>query len=131
MTGGSIVVTGDVGSEAGLRMRRGLIAAGGSCGDFAAAGMIAGTLVVAGKLGRGAGAGMKRGTLLTGDPDPEVGPGFRFSCDYRPAFIGLLAGQLRQLSFAGSHLTGATVRCFRGDLLTGGNGELLVLSPRA
>ncbi|MFO0847650.1 MAG: formylmethanofuran dehydrogenase subunit C [Gemmataceae bacterium] len=124
MTGGTIVVTGDVGAEAGVRMRRGLIAVGGEAGPFAAAAMIAGTLVVGNKLGRGAGAGMKRGTILTADPEPEIGPGFRFSCDIRPAFLGLLADHLHRLHFTAP--VGGSVRCYRGDLLAGGNGELLV-----
>jgi formylmethanofuran dehydrogenase subunit C len=67
---------------------------------------------------------MKRGTILACGPEPEVGPGLRYSCDYAPAFLGVLAAHLRRLDFAVA--IPASVRCFRGDLLTGGNGELLV-----
>jgi formylmethanofuran dehydrogenase subunit C len=124
MTGGVIHVRGDAGGECGLLMRRGLILVGGACGEFAGASMIAGTLV-AGRLVRGAGAGMKRGTLIA-DAVDELAPGFRFSCDYRPAYLALLAAELRRHGYAAGWLDGRPVRCFRGDVLTGGNGELLV-----
>ncbi len=122
MTGGSILVRGEAGHEVGLLMRRGLIVVEGNCGEFAGASMIAGTLVVRGKMGRRGGAGMKRGTLLALGGVEEVSPGFRHSCDYESAFLRLLlkAVELPQVE---------RVACYRGDLLTGGKGELLVLSP--
>lgn len=123
MTGGTINVRGDVGVECGAAMRRGLILVGGACGEFAGAGMIAGTLV-AGRLGRWAGAGLKRGTLLAGSVE-GLPPGFRHCCDYRPAFLGLLLAELRRQGYAADWLT-AGVRCFRGDVLAGGNGELFL-----
>ena len=123
MTGGVIHVRGDVGVECGAAMRRGLILVGGACGEFAGAGMIAGT-VVATRLGRRAGAGLKRGTLLAGSVE-ELPPGFRQCCDYRPAFLGLLLTELRRHRYTADWLT-AGVRCHRGDVLAGGNGELLL-----
>ncbi len=130
MSGGTILVHGTAGDEVGLLMRRGLIAVGGGVGEFAAASMIAGTLIVAGSVGRAAGAGMKRGTLLLLGDEPELAPGFRFSCDYTPTFLGLLLGDLRRKGFHPvEELRPGSVRCFRGDLVNGGTGELLV-APR-
>jgi formylmethanofuran dehydrogenase subunit C len=127
MTGGTILIRGDAGDEVGLLMRRGLIAVEGGIGEFAAASMIAGTLVVAGVVGRAAGAGMKRGTLLALGDEPELGPGFRFSCEYAPAILGLLLGDLQRLAFGPANGFGRrTVRCFRGDLANGGSGEILI-----
>lgn len=119
MTGGRIEVCGSVGHEAGLLMRRGLIVVEGQCGEFAGASMIAGTIIVSGTLGRRAGAGMKRGTLLALGGLAEVSPGFRYSCDYQPAFLRLL--------LKGEDLPDVReVKCYRGDVLTGGKGELLI-----
>ncbi len=122
VTGGVIHCRGDVGAECGLLMRRGLILVGGTCGEFAGASMIAGTLI-AGRLGRGAGAGMKRGTLVA-EVVEELAPGFRHCCDYRPAFLELLLTELRRHEYAADWIS-SDVSCHRGDVLTGGNGELL------
>lgn len=125
MSGGTIAVRGDAGDEVGLLMRRGLIAVQGRCGDYAGAAMIAGTVVAAGGAGRRIGGGMKRGTLLVGGGGVELPPSFRFSCEYRPAFLGLLLSHLESLRFRTEGLTAPAYRCFRGDVLTGGRGELL------
>jgi len=122
MTGGRIHVRGDAGHELGLLMRRGLIVVEGNTGEFAGASMIAGTILVKGMLGRRAGAGMKRGTLLALGGVEEVSPGFRYSCEHHPAFLGLMLKSLREdieLPVMGA------VKCYRGDVLTGGKGELL------
>lgn len=121
MTGGTITVRGGAGHEVGLLMRRGLIVVEGKCGEFAGASMIAGTLIVKGQLGRRAGAGMKRGTLLALGGVEDVSPGFRFSCEYEPAFLGLLLKAV-DLPIAGK------LACYRGDVLTGGKGELFTLA---
>ncbi len=121
MTGGVIRVSGSVGHEAGLLMRRGRIVVGWNAGQFAGASMIAGTIVVGGSFGRRAGAGMKRGTLLALGGVEEVSAGFRFSCEYEPAFLTLLWKE------TGWQVPVPTrVRCFRGDVLAGGKGELWV-----
>jgi formylmethanofuran dehydrogenase subunit C len=119
MTGGNILVRGNAGHEVALLMRRGLIVVDGDVGEFAGASMIAGTLAVKGTLGRRAGAGMKRGTLLALGGVEEVAPGFRYCCEYEPAFVRMLLKAL-QLPLVGA------VKCYRGDVLTGGRGELLI-----
>ena len=124
MTGGTIVVRGSAGDELGLLMRRGLIVVERACGEFAGASMIAGTLVLLGELGERCGAGMKRGTILTAR-DPRLPPSFRYACEYRPAFVPMLFAELRKLHLTLPSAFGANLRCFRGDLLTGGRGEVL------
>ncbi|MGL6073582.1 MAG: formylmethanofuran dehydrogenase subunit C [Fimbriiglobus sp.] len=127
MRGGLIHITGSCGAEAGLLMRRGLIAVEGDVGDYAAANMIAGTIVAFGKLGRAAGDGMKRGTLLAIQPPAQFAEGFRYSCTYQPSYLGLLMRHLRQQNIeAARHYDITTVRCYRGDVLQGGRGELLL-----
>ncbi|MCU0702653.1 MAG: formylmethanofuran dehydrogenase subunit C [Fimbriiglobus sp.] len=119
MIGGSILLLGNAGHELGLMMRRGLIVVEGNTGEFAGASMIAGTLVVKGHFGRRAGAGMKRGTLLALGGVEELSPGFRFCCDYLPAYLGLLTKSLNLPAVK-------RVKCYRGDALTGGQGELFL-----
>lgn len=126
MTGGTIVIRGTAGDELGLLMRRGLIVVERECGDFAGASMIAGTIVLLGEVGARCGAGMKRGTILTAR-EPHLPPSFRYACDYRPAFVPILLSKLRKLHLTLPPAFGENLRCFRGDLLTGGRGEVLVI----
>jgi formylmethanofuran dehydrogenase subunit C len=124
MTGGTILVRGTAGDELGLLRRCGLIVVEGACGEFAGASMIAGTLVLLGEIGERCGAGMKRGTILSAR-EPRLPPSFRYACDYRPPFVSMLVAELRKLHLAIPPAFGANLRCFRGDILTGGRGEVL------
>lgn len=125
MTGGTIFVRGTAGDELGLLMRRGMIVVEGACGEFAGASMIAGTLVLLGEVGGRCGAGMKRGTILCAR-EPQLPLSFRFACDYRPSFLPLYLARLRDMGVTVPPAFGANVNCFRGDLLAGGRGEVLV-----
>lgn len=119
MTGGKIELLLHAGHELGLLMRRGTIIVHGDTGEFTGASMIAGTIAVRGTLGARAGAGMKRGTILALGGVAEVSAGMRYSCEYSPSVLPLL-GKTLNLPVP------ARVRCYRGDVLTGGRGELLV-----
>ena len=119
MTGGRILLRWTAGHELGLLMRRGTIIVHGDTGEFAGASMIAGTIAVLGKLGARAGAGMKRGTILALGGVAEISAWMRYSCDYSPTMLPLL-GKALNLPVP------PRVRCFRGDVLTGGRGELWV-----
>ena len=121
MRGGWIHVSGNAGDELGLLMRRGCIVVDGTIGEFAGASMIAGTLVGKKGFGPHAGAGMKRGTLISCGPTKSISPGFRYCCEYEPAYLDLFRYQIL------SELPRETAQCYRGDVLTGGRGELLVL----
>lgn len=126
MTGGTILLRGSAGDELGLLMRRGLIIVEGECGEFACASMIAGTVVLLGGVQEGLGAGMKRGTIIT-NREPSLPPSFRFACEYRPSFLPLLGAKIQKLGVDRPKSMTEPVRCYRGDLLTGARGEVLVL----
>ena len=124
MCGGSILLRSSAGDELGLLMRRGVIVVQRDCGEFAGASMIAGTIAVFGGTGPRLGAGMKRGTILAAR-EPDLPASFRLACEYRPSVLHLLNGEIGRLGSALRFPTHAA-RCFRGDLLTGGRGEVLV-----
>ena len=130
MRGGTILVEGSAGNEAGCAMRRGLIAVGGAVGDFAGVMMLAGSIFVFGRLGIRPGAGMKRGTLVTVARDgnaPRLLPTFRFDCEYRPPWLPLYARRLRALGFpVPEGLAGTPCRRYSGDFIELGKGEILV-----
>jgi formylmethanofuran dehydrogenase subunit C len=126
MTGGTILCRGSAGDELGLLMRRGLIIVEQGCGEFACASMIAGTVVLLGNVQEGLGAGMKRGTIIV-NQEPGLPPSFRFACEYRPSFLPLLSAKVQQLGVDLPKGMAEPVRCYRGDLLTGARGEVLVL----
>ncbi|MDB5306641.1 MAG: formylmethanofuran dehydrogenase subunit [Gemmataceae bacterium] len=126
MTGGVILCRGAAGGEAGLLMRGGLIVVEQGCGEFAGASMIAGSIFVFGKTGDRLGAGMKRGTIFAGGVD-ELPPSFRYSCEYRPTFLPLYLRPLKAVMAAvPDPSVGGPVSCYRGDLLHGGRGEILI-----
>ena len=125
MRGGTIFIQGDAGDELGLLMRRGRILVEGGTGQFAGASMIAGTIIALGGYGRGAGSGMKRGTLITSGRIEAIAPGFRYCCEFTPAYLDLI----RVHDYPDLPRT-PIVRCYRGDVLTGGRGELLVLESQ-
>jgi formylmethanofuran dehydrogenase subunit C len=122
MRGGAIRVMGNAGDELGLLMRRGTIDVYDSIGDFAGASMIAGTILARRGFGTRAGAGMKRGTLIARGQTEPISSGFRHCCNYDPAYLDILRLLWRQFP-----TDCGPVRCYRGDVLTGGRGELLVL----
>ncbi|MBN9517749.1 formylmethanofuran dehydrogenase subunit C [bacterium] len=125
MTGGEIHVCGSAGDEVGLLMRRGLIAVGGACGQFAGASMIAGSVLVFGPLGLRAGAGMKRGTVFAGGGVAELPPTFRETCGTVPTFLPLYLRHVAQAGVIPVGRAPVRVRCWRGDLLHRGTGEVL------
>ena len=63
MTGGTLLVHGNVGNEIGSGMRRGLLAVAGQAGDMIGFNMRAGSIFVFGECGVRHGAGMRRGTI--------------------------------------------------------------------
>jgi len=125
MKGGTIAVYGNARDEVGLRMRRGFISVAGSLGDHAGAAMIAGTLI-AGSAGTACGAGMKRGTIVLGNKPKDMSPGHRFSCRTRPAYLGVLHRELERIGAIPKMDFENDFACWRGDILHGGHGELLI-----
>jgi formylmethanofuran dehydrogenase subunit C len=126
MTDGTIMIGGDVGSEIGATMRRGILAVGGSCGDAAGFNMIAGTILVFGTCGIRAGAGMRRGTIgLFGADPPTMLPTFRQAGCFRPLFLRLLFRELAGLGFRPADFAlDADLLLYHGDLVALGKGEV-------
>jgi formylmethanofuran dehydrogenase subunit C len=131
MREGVILVDGDAGEDVGLAMRRGLIAVGRRTGPGLGRSMIAGSIFAFGPIGRAAGAGMKRGTLaLFGGDDPDGGllPTFAPSGTFRPHTLSIYLRQLAAWGFAVPEAaSSAPVRRYNGDLVEGGQGEILVV----
>jgi hypothetical protein len=64
---------------------------------------------------------MKRGTIVTAGVRTELPPGFEFSCEYEPVFARLL------IPAPSSDCPSIRVRCYRGDRVNGGRGEVWIL----
>ena len=129
MNGGEILVHGHVGREAGVRMRRGLLAVAGSAGAGLARGMIAGTVVVRGEVEGLAGIRMKRGTIQLDHPNAinSIAPSFRRSGRFEPLVMRLYEAHLREAGFPiPSTSSNLPPERWRGDLSLGGQGEILV-----
>ena len=126
MTDGTILIGGDVGSEAGASMRRGTLVVGGSCADAVGFNMIAGSILVFGSCGARPGAGMRRGTIgLFGMAPPTLLPTFRAAGRFRPLFLRLLFRELAHLSFpVDQGLLATDLLLSHGDLVSLGKGEI-------
>ncbi|RUL84315.1 formylmethanofuran dehydrogenase subunit C [Tautonia sociabilis] len=130
MRDGEILVEGPVGRDAGLAMRRGLIAVSGPASDGLGRGMIAGSILAFGRVGRLVGAGMKRGTIALFDPGPsfEPSPTFAASGSFAMPVLTILLRHLLDRGFpVPAGLEGASVSRYNGDLLDRGQGEILCL----
>ncbi len=133
MKDGVILVDGNVGEDVGLSMRRGLIAIMGGSGDGLGRGMVAGSIFAFGAVGKRLGAGMKRGTLAlfgkTGILPPGILPTFVASGTLRPPFLSIYLKQLKEWGFPIPEATfSGTLHRYNGDLVEGGQGEILVWS---
>lgn len=128
MNRGVILVEGDAGPHLGETMRRGLVAVRGRTGRHAGAHMVAGSLFLLGGGPGPVGAAMRRGTILaTGEP--ELLPGFRYACTYRPPFLPFYWRRLRErYDFpVEARLTSGPWRRYSGDFTELGRGEVLLL----
>ena len=128
MTGGTILVDGNAGSEVGLTMRRGLIAIGGSAGDMIGFNMIAGTVFVFGACGIRSGAGMRRGMIgLFGPKPPPLLPTFRYATTMKLPIVNLLLRDIRSKQFpVDETLFDTNLDIYHGDLVEVGRGEVLM-----
>jgi formylmethanofuran dehydrogenase subunit C len=128
MNRGVILVGGDAGPYLGETMRRGLVAVRGEAGRHAGAHLVAGSLFLLGGCSGPPGAAMRRGTILV-DGDPELLPGFRHACTYRPPFLPFYWRRLRErYGFApGEDVEEGPYRRYSGDFTELGRGEVLVL----
>jgi formylmethanofuran dehydrogenase subunit C len=67
---------------------------------------------------------MKRGTIVAGRVS-ELPPSFRYSCDFRPSFLRFYAAKFREWHTEPPAFLNGEMRCYRGDLLHCGTGEVL------
>ena len=125
MRGGLVIVAGDVGHMAGQRMRRGILAAGGGCGEASAFEMRAGTVVVAGRVGPRAGLGMARGSLVALADHPAIPATFHAGRAWLPPFIAVLLARLGRAGFWPAAAPPRRFQQWHGDVLAGGRGEIL------
>lgn len=98
MTGGDILIGGNVGDRAAHRMRRGTILVSGHAGQHGCQQMIAGTVVVQGNIGHSWCIGMKRGSLIelnSGDAASSTHAGFTMRRDFELSFLQILWKHLR------------------------------------
>lgn len=98
MTGGDILIGGNVGDRAAHRMRRGTILISGHAGQHGCQQMIAGTVVVQGTVGDSWCIGMKRGSLIelnSGDSASSTHAGFTMRRDFELSFLQILWKHLR------------------------------------
>lgn len=128
MNRGVLLVEGDAGPRLGETMRRGLVAVRGETGPRAGAHLVAGSLFLLGGCSGSPGAAMRRGTVLVAG-DPELLPGFRYACTYRPPFLPFYVRRLRErYDFPlGERVEEGPYRRYSGDFTELGRGEVLVL----
>jgi formylmethanofuran dehydrogenase subunit C len=130
MTGGVIIVGGDVGLEAAAFMRRGMLIIHGDVSPFLGAHMNGGEIFVFGKVAKRSGAEAKgNGGFIAcfGEVD-SILPTYVYDTTFRPDFMKLYLRQLRDqlgIEIAGEHLE-TSFRRYRGDLAVGGTAEILI-----
>ena len=124
MSGGVIIVRGDVGARAGDRLRRGIILIEGRAGDYAGSRMIAGTLAIAGEAGDLPGYLMDRGTILLGKGAKSQSPTFADCGEHDYVAARLLAAHVAPVSAAIARLFRRRMRRLAGDLAALGKGEI-------
>jgi putative acetyltransferase len=69
---------------------------------------------------------MKRGTVFAGGGVTDLPPSFREACGYAPTFLPLYVRHIARAGVIPVGWAAVRVRCWRGDLLHGGTGEVLV-----
>lgn len=130
MTGGCIVVKGDVGTEAGSNMRRGMIVIKGDADQFVGAHSNGGQIFIFGKASKRIGAMAKGngGFVACLGIVEAILPTYKFDTIHKPIFMRLYLKQLVEnlgIREANQYMN-KQFRNFKGDLSVGGNFELLV-----
>jgi formylmethanofuran dehydrogenase subunit C len=126
MTGGTLLVDGNVGNEAGAGMCRGLLVIGGDSGESLGARLLAGTIFCLGQFGKGAGLEMKRGSLVAGS-SKHLLPGFRPAGEADLEWLRIYLTWLLRLGLTfPQDWDQRSPRRFTGDHLVMGKGEVLV-----
>jgi formylmethanofuran dehydrogenase subunit C len=130
MTGGIIVVDGNIGTEAASFMRRGMLVVRGKTGPFTGVHMNGGEIFVFGEVGKRAGAQAKGngGFIAALGGVEELLPTFRYDTTYKPIMMKLYLKQLTEklkIKEALQYID-IQVKRYRGDQAVGGNSEILI-----
>lgn len=127
MSGGTVIVKGNVGDRCGDRMRRGQILIEGHAADYCASRMLAGTIAVIGSVGANLAFAMQRGTVLLRETPTHILPTFGDCGTHELAFLNLLFQSWTALpSRFAAFAPPPRVRRIVGDLANGGRGEILI-----
>ena len=124
MSGGRVIVRGNVGARAGDRLRRGILIIEGDAGEDLGARLIAGTIVALGKTSGRVGYLNKRGSLVL-SRRPDLGPTYIDCGSHLLTFARLFSRSLKDDSAAAAALLAGKLQRFGGDTAVYGKGEIL------
>ncbi len=125
VSGGVLLIDGNVGKNFGNYMRRGLVIILGDAGRFLASRMVAGTIVLAGKANGLCGFGMKRGTIIFSSIKPEIPSTFVESNYNFDSYWGIISSDIKNYNNYFKEISKRRFSRVVGDLAFGGKGEWL------
>jgi formylmethanofuran dehydrogenase subunit C len=124
ISGGRVLVHGDVGERAGDRLRRGIIIIEGAAGQDLGSRLIAGTIIVLGATEGRVGYLNKRGTIVLAERK-ELGPTYVDCGAHNFGFARLYAKSFADVSRGAARLLGQKLQRHAGDTAVYGKGEIL------
>jgi formylmethanofuran dehydrogenase subunit C len=127
MSGGRVIVRGNVGARAGDRLRRGILIVEGDAGDDLGSRFIAGTIIAFGKTSGRVGYLNKRGSIILARR-PEILPTYVDCGAHLFTFAGLFARALKNDSPAAARLLSGKLQRYGGDTAVYGKGEILTIA---
>jgi formylmethanofuran dehydrogenase subunit C len=124
--GGTILVRGNASDQAGMQMRRGVLAIKGNTGRLAGAYAQGGTVLIGAGADDRLGFGLQRASIIVLGSAPGGLTSFAYDGCFRAAYLGVLARHLERCGLEPlESLYGSTFASYRGDLAYGGRGEVL------
>jgi len=132
MTGGVIVVDGNVGQECGAFLRRGMIVVRGTVAPFAGVHMNGGQIFAFGKVSKRLGASAKGngGFIACFGGVEQMLPTYIYDSTYRPNFMRVYLQHLSE-NFGvneAAKFTDSPLERYSGDFACGGTNEIFVVS---
>jgi len=132
MTGGVIVVDGNVGQECGAFLRRGMIVVRGAVAPFAGVHMNGGQIFAFGHVSKRVGASAKGngGIIACLGGVEQMLPTYIYDSTYRPTFMRVYLQKLSENLGVkeAAKFTDSPLERYSGDLACGGNNEIFVVS---
>jgi formylmethanofuran dehydrogenase subunit C len=124
MSGGRVIVRGNVGDRAGDRLRRGMIVIEGDAGEDLGSRVIAGSIVALGDVKNRVGYLNRRGSIVLAKPC-DLGPTYIDCGAHILTFAGFFARSLKSDSTRAADLLSMRLRRYGGDMAVYGKGEIL------